>query len=238
MAGPLICFLACSLAVEAPPPLLQVVCSRATGPIAVDGKPDDAAWGDALRVTEFRLWKTYGKPTESTAVRFCYDDRFLYALFECRDPDIFTLYAERDDRLWESDCVELFFLPDTQRAIYYEFEFAPNNAVFDARMVNTGSGGFRRWAAWNSELQAAATIHGTLNDWTDRDESYCVEIAIPVSAFEEAIGARPLEGQTWKFAAVRADLSVTLTAEERSSTANCPDGDIHQKDGYFTMTFR
>lgn len=227
-----------SSAAESPPPLLHFDCRCATGPIMVDGKADDPAWKDALRITEFRLLRTYEKPTEETVVRFCYDDDFLYVLFECADPDVFALYEERDDRIWESDAVELFFKPDENNPIYYEFEVAPNNALFDARMVNTGSGGFKRWASWNCDIQTATTIQGTLNDWSDRDESYTVEIAIPLETFKETIGARPLKGQSWRFAAVRVDLSVTLEKEERSTTANVPEGDIHQKDGYFTLTFR
>jgi cellulose/xylan binding protein with CBM9 domain len=224
-------------AATAPPPIRHVTCPLATGPIAIDGKADEAAWSDAVALDDFRLWRTFGDPTEHTTARLCYDDDFLYALFECVDCDIYALYDERDARTWESDVVELFLQPDPANPMYYEFEIAPNNTVFDGRFVNTGSGGFRRWAKWNCAIQTATTIRGTLNDWTDRDEGYTVEVAIPRTAFSEVIGERPFKGQTWKFAAVRADLSVTLTSEERSSTANVPDGDIHRKDGYFTLAF-
>jgi hypothetical protein len=222
----------------APPPLLCVDCARAASPIVIDGQADEAAWKAVTPVTEFRLWKTFAKPTEKTSVSLCYDDIFLYALFECDDKDVFALYNTRDANLWESDVVELFFLPDLANPIYYEFEIAPNNAVFDARMVNTGSGGFKRWASWNCEIRTAVRVRGTVNQWQDRDEGYTVEIAIPLKAFDEVLKDRPLKGQTWKFAAVRVDLSVTLQADERSSTANVPEGDIHQKDGYFSLTFK
>ncbi|MDQ1255412.1 MAG: hypothetical protein QG656_1, partial [Candidatus Hydrogenedentes bacterium] len=36
---------------------------------------------------------------------------------------------------------------------------------------------------------------------------------------------------------LRVDLSVTLDKAQRSATANIPDGDMHRKDGYFTLTF-
>jgi hypothetical protein len=219
------------------PPRLQFDCPRAKGPIVIDGKADEDAWKQPNPITAFRLWRTFGKPTEATSVRFCYDDENLYALFECADKDVFALYDQRDADLWESDAVELFLWPDEKNPIYYEFEVAPNNAVFDARMVNSGSGGFKRWASWNCNIRTATQIRGTLNDWRDRDEGYTVEIAVPLKTFRETIGDKRLKGQTWKFAAVRVDFSVTLKREERSSTANVPDGDIHQKDGYFTLRF-
>ncbi|MBI4558912.1 MAG: carbohydrate-binding family 9-like protein [Candidatus Hydrogenedentes bacterium] len=221
-----------------PPPLMHFTCTPAAGPIEIDGKADDAAWKAVTPITEFRLWRSFQKPTEATSVRLCYDDDFLYALFECADPDIFVLHSQRDDRLWESDVVELFFQPDEKNPIYYEFEIAPNNAVFDARMVNTGSGGFLRWAAWDCGIRTATDVRGTPNHWQDRDQGYTIEIAIPLGAFHEVIGDQPLKGQTWKFAAVRADLSVTLKAEERSATANVADYDIHNKSGYSKLTFK
>ena len=220
------------------PPLLHFECSRAGDAVVVDGKAEEEAWQEAEPITAFRLWHTLGKPTERTTVRFCYDDAFLYAFYECDDKDLFTLYQARDAKVWESDCIELFLWPDEGNPIYYEFEVAPNNALFDARMVNTGSGGFQRWAQWNCDVRTATQLEGTLNQWRDRDEGYTVEVAIPLAALRETIGDRPLEGQTWRFAAVRADLSVTLTEAERSSTANVPDGDVHRKDGYFTLTFK
>lgn len=228
-----VCYVA---GIEAPP-LQHFSCGRAASSVVIDGKGDEAAWQAVEPITEFRLWRTFGAPTEKTSVRFCYDDANLYALFECSDKDVFALYGERDARLWESDVVELFFHPDPANPMYYEFEIAPNNAVFDARMVNTGSGGFPRWAAWNCDIRTAVRVHGTLNCWEDGDEGYTVELAIPLDTFHETIGAKPLPGQTWKFAAVRVDLSATLANAERSSTANVPDGDIHQKDGYATLTF-
>ena len=226
-----------AVAVQIPPPAGHFTCQRASSPVVIDGRADEAAWQRVDPITDFRLWRTYEPPTETTSVKLCYDDTCLYALFECADPDVFALYDQRDARLWESDVVELFFQPNPADPTYYEFEFAPNNTVFDARMLNTGSGGFRRWAAWNCGVRTAAAVRGTINDPADRDVGYTIEVAIPLEAFGDGAAVKPLEGRTWKFAAVRVDLSVTLESEERSSTANVPDGDIHQKDGYSTLTF-
>jgi len=230
-------WLTAAFAAEAPPPIRHVVCHPATGPIIVDGRGDEPAWAETEPLTDFRLLRTFEKPATETAVRFCYDEANLYVLFDCQDDDLFVLYDQRDANIWESDAVELFFKPVEDNPIYYEFEVAPNNAVFDARMVNTGSGGFQRWKAWNCGIRTAVTVRGTVNEWRDRDQGYTVEVAIPLAAFSETIGDRPLDGQTWRFTAVRVDLSVTLDVPQRSTTANVADGDIHRKDGYFTLAF-
>ena len=170
------CVMAClctSVSAEAPP-LQHFECARAESAIVVDGKADEAAWAAIEPITDFRLWHTFGQPAERTAVRVCYDDANLYLLYECADKDVFALYNERDANLWESDVVEVFLQPDPSNPIYYEFEIAPNNTVFDARMVNTGSGGFRRWARWNCDIRVAARVDGTLNEWRDEDKGYTV----------------------------------------------------------------
>jgi len=221
----------------APPPILHLTCPHIKGPIVIDGKLDDA-WKDVQPISDFRLWGNMGKPTYAVSVRLAYDDDNVYAYFNCEDADLFTLYQDRDAQLWESDVVELFFQPDPKNSIYYEFEVAPNGAIFDARFVNTGSGGFKRWAQWNCGIRAGIQLKGTMNEWHDLDKGYTVEIAIPLDTFKEVVGDSPLKGTTWKFAAARADFSVTLAKEERSATANVPAGNIHDKDGWFTLTFK
>ncbi len=223
------------------PPLKEVACLRAEAPVTVDGAPSDEAWAGAEIVRDFRLWGTLGKPASETALRLCYDDRYLYALFECADDDIFTLYNERDAHLWEADVVELFFEPapllGRDVPIYYEFQVAPNNAVFDARMVNSGSGGFRRWAEWDCGMRTAVEVDGSINDWENRDGGYTVEIAIPLAAFSETIGDEPLNGQVWKFVGARADFGVRFEREQRSATGNIAQTP-HDREGFFTLHFK
>jgi hypothetical protein len=225
----------------AAPPLPHFECTRASGPVTIDGDGSDAAWQTAMKVDDFRLWETYRRPSTRTQLRLCYDDENLYVLFDCQDDDLYTLYDRRDAYLWESDAVELFLQPPVNNPwklpIYYEFEVAPNNAFFDARMVNSGSGGFQRWANWNCDARVATKIRGTLNEWKDVDEGYTVEMAIPIEAFSEALCEEPLVGQTWKFLGVRADFGVRLEKEERSATGNVKDSP-HYKEGYSTVTFK
>ena len=229
---------AVAAAAENASPLLHFECTKTTDSIVIDGKGDDAAWAKVEAIDGFNLWFTLAEPTSKTTVKICYDDDNLYLLFECEDPDVFTLYEARDSWLWESDVVELFAAPKDDSPNYYEFEFSPNGAIFDGRFVNRGSGGFRRWASWDCDLRMKAVVHGTINDWKDRDEGYTVEAAIPREAFEETIGSAPFEGQTWRFAAVRMEYSVTLSKEEGAITARCTDGNFHNRDQWYYLTFK
>jgi len=226
--------LVCLVAASAP---MQFVCREAAGPIVVDGKADDAAWDAVEPITEYFLTGSLAPPTETTSLKTCYDDKSVYFLYECSDKDVFALHDERDTALWESDVVEVFFWPDEERPIYYEFEIAPNNVVFDARYVNTGSGHWRRWCQWDSGIRSAATVHGTLNDWRDRDEGFTVEFAIPIAAFADVNGDKPLKGQTWRFAGVRFNYSTDLKSPEGAVTSQDPRSDLHQYRGFAQLMF-
>lgn len=219
------------------PPLKNLACVRAESAIEVDGQSGEDAWESVAPVTDFRVWNTLEAPIEAVSVRCCYDDEAIYFLFECADPDVCAVNEGRDAWLWESDNVELFFKPVEDSIIYYEFEVSPLNDIFDARFVNTGSGGFKRWSKWDCDMETAVSVRGTVNDWKDTDEGYTVEIAIPIKTFEDAIGDEPLKGQTWKFAAVRTDASVTLESIDRSATANVQRNQMHDPESWFNLSF-
>jgi hypothetical protein len=87
---------------QAPPVTPPTGVRRATGPIDIDGKLDDAGWKDAVR---FDRWYETNpgdnvEPKAKSVGWLAYDDRFFYAAFEFSDPDpaaIRAPYADRDN---------------------------------------------------------------------------------------------------------------------------------------------
>lgn len=77
-----------------------ITITRATGPIAVDGKLDDAGWKGATRVDQW--WET--NPGENAVPKakstgwLTYDDHFFYAGFEFDDPNPKDVRAPFNDR--------------------------------------------------------------------------------------------------------------------------------------------
>ena len=249
------CVLACVVAMACAAYAGPYEVIPTTEPIVVDGKMDEAVWEKAEPITDFiRWWTADTKAATRTAARLCSDENYIYAFFECDDPDLFTKYDQRDGYLWESDVVEFFFQPDAECTMYYEIEAAPNGAILDARFPRVGApGGINRWSQWNCNIKIAVQVNGTLNDGKDKDKGYTVEMAIPRETFIEVIGDAPLEGQTWRFAAVRMELStweaeaqlplfVAKEGRERMSNVPCADGNLHakilEKNGWATLTFK
>jgi Carbohydrate family 9 binding domain-like len=80
----------------------------------------------------------FARPPESTQVRVLWDKEFLLMRFDCQDQSIVHLpgsdaaKAERDLPYFKADAVEVFLDPVGDSRTYMEFQFTPNNGVFDA----------------------------------------------------------------------------------------------------------
>jgi hypothetical protein len=194
-------------AMEAPaPPYAEAVLPhylvrRAVSPITVDGDLSEFAWASVPQIDGFqRILNDYGRVLHATRARMVWDDEALYLAFACRDPEMWALYTQEDDPMWSEEVVEAFIDPDGDGRDYLEVEVNPLNAVVDLHIGSISP----EWVSdrdWDiAGLRTAVAVHGTVNDSTDTDVGWTVEIAIPWSAFEPTIvgGARPQVGDRWR----------------------------------------
>jgi hypothetical protein len=167
-----------ALKLLSPPPVYQV--AKRQGALVIDGRLDEAAWCRAKLLT-MRFERLKVSQDEPATVRLLWDDKFLYAAFEVPDTDIISPFFERDEPVWQNDCVELFVVPDRQSGAYWEIEISPTGALYDALCT-------KYLDRWGSDmkieksltgLQIGRALHGTPNQSDDRDEGYTVEVAIP-----------------------------------------------------------
>jgi uncharacterized protein (DUF362 family) len=104
------------------------------GALTVDGAAD-AAWNDAKPVSFDTDWSG-AKTSTRTQVRAAWSKGALYVLWELDGAGLAVdatrpVKTERE-KLYEEDCVELFFTPDpAQRAKYFEVEVGPLGHFFD-----------------------------------------------------------------------------------------------------------
>jgi uncharacterized repeat protein (TIGR03806 family) len=213
-------------------------CRWATGPIVIDGRADEPAWGQAQPIGPFRQpWAEQGPRTASTATqaRLLWDAQFLYFFADLEDHDLFADILEPDGRTWLNDVFELFFWPDPQRPPYYEFQVNAAGTKLDIYFPRRGvpfeearrDGAF----AW----QTAVVRRGTLDRRDDRDEGWSVEGRIPWSDFART-GGRPAEGATWRFALCRYDYTAGRPPE-LSTCAPLSRPDFHRHADYAHLHF-
>src|SRR5713226_1031041 len=118
--------------VVAPPPsnATRATAVRATVPVVIDGRDDDAVWRQAPAITQFREFqpKEDGDPRFATEAKVGYDDRYLYVFIRAFDPhpdSILKLLARRDVRAATD---QLKIMIDSYHDRRNGFEFAVNPA--------------------------------------------------------------------------------------------------------------
>ena len=113
---------------------------RATSPVVIDGRDDDAVWRLAPAITQFREFqpKEDGDPRFATEARVAYDDRNLYVFIRAFDPhpdSILTLLARRDVRA-ASDQLKIMVDSYHDRRSGFEFAVNPAGVKRDYAMYN------------------------------------------------------------------------------------------------------
>ncbi|MBH23545.1 MAG: hypothetical protein CMH57_03580 [Myxococcales bacterium] len=181
----------------------------ADSPITIDGKLDDAAWKKAARTGRFGGTGGGAGPPGNNWAKLLYDEQNLYIGLYGDDDDVWGDLTERDSDTWTQEVFEIFIDPDGDQKDYIELQITPRNTVFDARFpVKLGKGSGSREEqinaarAWNSSMETAVDIDGTLNNPDDKDISWSVEAKIP---FSDIPGGAPKPGSSWKINLYRFD---------------------------------
>jgi hypothetical protein len=215
-------------------------CVFTQSKIVIDGVFDEPDWQKAERIQLVKL-VTLEEPAEKTEVQLMYDSEYLYVAFTAYDTDIWAICTERDAPLYMEDALEVFLKPASQKDPYYEFEVSPKNVVLDAYLGKRLQIGnmFTRWTQWNCKgLKTAVRINGTLNDWTDRDQSWTLEMAIPFKDLPSLEGRTPAHGDVWLFNVARSNYSIGIPdGQECTTYARITKFDFHRYEEWVNLVF-
>lgn len=170
---------------QAPPsgtrPMLTI--HRASGPIEIDGRFDEAAWADAARSDAF----TEARPNEGVAppvrteVRLAYDDRHLYVAFTAyASPGDVRATLRNRDQIWDDDNVGILLDPFGTGERGYWMVANPYGVQGDLLLTAGGEDD-----SWNAVFQTAGRMTA---------EGYQVEMAIPF----RSLRFPPREVQRWR----------------------------------------
>lgn len=210
-------------------------CRWATSPITIDGKLDEAAWDKAQVIGLAVSWENRPART-ATKARLLWDDNYLYFAAEMEDSDLYADVKEHNGMCWNNDVFELFFKPATDKLGYYEFQVNAANSQLEMFLPSRGAGGYNRFHFGRLGIESAVALHGTLNDWRDKDIGWTVEGRIPWPGFE-ATGGKPSLGAKWRFSLCRYDFSAAFERTETSSSAPLTRPDFHHYEDFGLLTF-
>jgi len=202
----------------------------------LDGLLADPVWGIANTTRAFVETRNGGLAPIQASAKLLWDERHLYVGVLVNDALLRASHTERDDHLWEQDCVELMIDPDGDGKNYFEIQVSPRGVVFDtrydARRVPQPFG----HTDWDSRVRVGVSPRGKLDDGA-ADAGYTVEMAIPWQAF--SLDGKPLEppaiGDQW-----RANLYVMDLGDDRQQAAAWSSlgiGDFHVPRRFGILAF-
>lgn len=171
---------------------------RAAAPVTIDGKIDEAAWKAAPEIRDFHFtWYKSGKK-EPTVARMLWDDKYLYVAHVCDDSWITARCKEHDGPVARDDCFEVMIAPNVEKPnVYFNIEWN----VLGAWVDNHRPHGPKKpkAARWDARgVKIAGKYVGTLNDDSNTDKKWVVEVAIPFDNFAKIAQHTPPEpGEEW-----------------------------------------
>ncbi len=177
-------------------------CERLRGRPVIDGRINEEEWKGADWTEDFVDITGSGEyPPLRTQARMAWDDEYLYVAARIEEPHVQATLTERDAVIWHDNDFEIFIDPDGDTHEYYEIEINAAGTVFDLFLVKPYRDGGPALHHWDiAGLKKAVSIEGTLNDPSDRDTGWEIEMAIPWKVLAECAnrGTPPSEGDIWR----------------------------------------
>ncbi len=181
----------------------QYICYKAIRPIDIDGKIEEKSW-KASEWTDYFVdieGDLKPEPRFKTRVKMLWDDEYFYFACTMEEPHIWAKLTERDAVIFYDNDFEIFIDPQGDTHEYYEFEMNAFNTVWDLLITEPyRDPECRAIDSWDIQgLKSAVYIDGTLNDPSNTDNFWSVEVAIPWKVLEECSEqAPPQEGDQWR----------------------------------------
>lgn len=152
--------------------------------LTIDGIADDLDWNNGSTTL------TYGKDNHVN-VKFYRGDLALFVFFEVIDENILTLSEDGGDDVNKGDSVEIYLnIANDDASQPVEDDIQINIGVNGKTRILVASDG--SWGTWTGLIDFAIATTGTLNDDTDVDTGYAIELMIPYSQInmnkDDAIG--------------------------------------------------
>lgn len=218
--------------------------SKAKEQITVDGRADELSWQSTQSGS---IEHYYGDEKESdiqhTEFKLLWNDSTLFFYIEAEDKYLTARETNRDGMPFLDDCGEIFIIPSSESwPIHFCFEVNLYQSVNDILFVNDlPNNNQTAIKAYNPQYTVAVDIRGTLNDNSDTDRGWAIEMAIPVQALSRASEIEPLkQGAKWRIQVLRQDRNEIEGSRRVTScffSVSSKDQDVHQPRDFGLIEF-
>ncbi|TVQ04510.1 MAG: carbohydrate-binding family 9-like protein [Balneolaceae bacterium] len=205
-------------------------------PLIIDGNIHKSEWQMAAWTNSFQDIRGSQAliPRYETRAKMLWDDQYFYFAALLEEPHIWATITERDAVIFMDNNFEIFIDPNGDTHHYYELEVNALGTFWDLMLTKPYRNGGRAINAWDIKgLKIGIDIQGTLNDPTDIDTSWSVEIAIPWDVLmETAPGSRPSGGDQWRVNFSRVQWQTDIVDGNYVKRTNPETGEVLPEDNW------
>ncbi|KJF41829.1 carbohydrate-binding family 9-like protein [Draconibacterium sediminis] len=211
------------------------IAGQSNTAITIDGQANEPSWKNAAWTSEFIdiQGANMPHPTYPTRIKMLWDIDSLYIFAELKEEHIWAYYDKQDMIVYHENDFEVFIDPDGDTHNYYEFEVNAQNTLFDLFLDKPYRNGGKPDIEWNAKgFKSAVYVDGTLNDPTDTDKKWCVEMAIPFSSLTtDGNYIQPEAGAIWKINFSRVQWQTEIVNGKYTRKTN-DDGKLIPEDNW------
>lgn len=170
--------------------------------ISIDGVADEEYWQNTPWTSDFMDIEgpDHPSPFYKTRTKMMWDNDYLYFFAEMEEEHIWGDITERDAVIFYNNDFEVFIKPSLTEPQYAEFEVNALGTLWELILLKPYRIGGPVSNYWDlNDTKIGIAINGTLNDPSDIDTSWTVEMAIPLRPVAELKrGSKVVDGTQWR----------------------------------------
>lgn len=178
------------------------IAYQASQSIEIDGQALEKDWKTANYSSTFIDIEGVKVPKFKTQVKMLWDKKYLYVYAEMEEPHVWGNLKKHDAVIFYNNDFEVFIDPTDDTYNYSEIEVNALNTTWDLRLNKSYRFGGHANDYYEIEgLKTAVHIQGSLNDASDIDTAWSVEMAIPLEVImqrKRKALKHPKEGDHWR----------------------------------------
>jgi hypothetical protein len=165
--------------------------------IIIDGEAKENSWDLAPLTDPFIDIEGTKVPKYDTRIKMLWDDKHLYIFALLEEEHIWGNITRRDEVIYYNNDFEVFIDPTGVGINYLEIEINALGTEWDLLLTQPYRVGGRAISNYNLDnLETAVSYKGTVNDPSDIDSLWAVEMAIPISDLSYLRHPRKLKPDT------------------------------------------
>lgn len=200
-------------------------CERTDSQISIDGDINEAGWQQAAFSELFQDIEGDKKPMPKydTRIKMLYDNEFLYVAAWMVEPHLCGWIENDESVIFYDNDFEIFMDFDHDGLNYREWEINTLGTAWDLMLTAPYRSGGQPLTSYNlTGIKYAVKAYGTINDPSDVDSCWTVEVAIPIRTITEGRLRRygNIENKAWRINFSRVEWDYDVVDGEYKKAGN------------------